>query len=157
METEKIISEYQELLYTFLGNVHAGIRWVLLILLVIAVLKAYSKRRGGSVYPGKDPLFKATWIVAVLQLCIGAGLYFTLYFFLKNGGDYSQLPLTESMTSYSLPRVIGILVTTMLVTTGYFRAKRQQELNKGWKTIGLFYLLAIVTLLVSIPWPFLSF
>ncbi|MEL6276207.1 MAG: cytochrome B, partial [Bacteroidota bacterium] len=30
----------------------------------------------------------------------------------------------------------------------------QAELNKGWRTIGVYYLIGLIIILVSIPWPF---
>ena len=47
-----------------------------------------------------------------------------------------------------------MILATVLITVGYSKAKRQATLNKGWKTIGKYYIAGLVMILAAIPWPF---
>lgn len=140
-----------EVLYTALKHSHSGLRWVVLILLVLAIVKAASKRRGGSVYPGKDKLALFGMISVHVQLLLGLVLYLWLSPLVSFEGNIMGNAVTRF---YTVEHLVGMLIGITLVTVGYSRAKRQAELNKGWKTISTFYLLGLLVILASIPWPF---
>lgn len=140
-----------EVLYTALKHSHSGLRWVVLILLVLAIINAASKRRGGSVYPGKDKLALFGMISVHVQLLLGLVLYLWLSPLVSFEGNIMGNAVTRF---YTVEHLVGMLIGIALVTVGYSRAKRQAELNKGWKTISTFYLLGLLVILASIPWPF---
>lgn len=140
-----------EVLYTALQHAHSGLRWVVLALLIAAIVKAGGKRRGGSVYPGKDKLALFAMISVHVQLILGL----VLYLWLSPKVNFEGNIMGDSMTRfYTVEHLVGMLIGIALVTIGYSRAKRQAELNKGWKSIGTFYLIGLLVILASIPWPF---
>ena len=65
-------------LYNILKHAHSGLRWVVLFLLLAAIANAFSKRRGGSVYPGKEKLALYALISVHIQLILGLVLYLWL-------------------------------------------------------------------------------
>jgi hypothetical protein len=138
-------------LYTALKHSHSGLRWVVLILLLLAILNAFGKRRGGSVYPGKDKLALFAMISVHVQLLIGLVLYLWLSPLVSFEGEVMGNSVTRF---YTVEHLFGMIVGIVLITMGYSKAKRQAELNKGWKTIGVYYLIGLVAILASIPWPF---
>ncbi|MFT5999843.1 MAG: heme A synthase [Neolewinella sp.] len=140
-----------EVLYTALKHSHSGLRWVVLILLVLAILNAFGKRRGGSVYPGKDKLALFAMISVHVQLLIGLVLYLWLSPLVSFEGDIMGNSVARF---YTVEHLLGMVIGIVLITMGYVKAKRQAELNKGWKTIGVFYLIGLVVVFASIPWPF---
>ncbi len=140
-----------EVLYIALQHAHSGLRWVVLALLIAAIVKAGGKRRGGTVYPGKDKLALFALISVHLQLIIGLVLYLWLSPLVSFAGDVMGNSVTRF---YTVEHLLGMIIGIALVTIGYSKAKRQAELNKGWKTIGTFYLIGLLVILVSIPWPF---
>ncbi len=138
-------------LYTAVQHAHSGLRWVVLILLVAAIARAFSRRRGGGVYPGKDKLALFGMISVHLQLLLGLVLYLWLSPYVRFEGEVMG---DKVVRFYTVEHITGMLIGIVLVTIGYSRAKRQAELNKGWKTIAVFYSLGLVVILLSIPWPF---
>lgn len=140
-----------EVLYTALKHSHSGLRWVVLILLILAIINAAGKRRGGSVYPGKDKLALFAMISVHIQLLLGLVLYLWLSPLVSFEGDIMGSKVTRF---YTVEHLVGMILGIALVTIGYSKAKRQAELNKGWKTISTFYLLGLIVILASIPWPF---
>jgi hypothetical protein len=140
-----------DVLYTALQHTHSGLRWVVLILMLLAILNAFGKRRGGSVYPGKDKLALFAMISVHVQLLIGL----VLYLWLSPLVSFESGVMGDSVTRfYTVEHLLGMVIGITLVTMGYSKAKRQAELNKGWKTIGVYYLLSLLVILLSIPWPF---
>ncbi|NJO87182.1 MAG: cytochrome B, partial [Lewinella sp.] len=124
-----------------------------LVLLIAAILRAFSKRKGGSLYPGKDRLFLYAFIFTHVQLLLGLVLYFISPLVSWEGG--MKAVMGDSVRRfYAVEHLTGMLVAIAIITVGYLKAKRQAELNKGWKTIGVYYLIGLLLILVSIPWPF---
>jgi predicted membrane-bound spermidine synthase len=140
-----------EILYTALKHTHSGLRWVVLVLLILAIFNATSKRRGGSVYPGKDKLALFAFISVHIQLLLGLVLYLWLSPLVSFEGNIMSNAVTRF---YTVEHLVGMLIGIALVTLGYVKAKRQADLNKGWKTVSTFYLLGLLVILASIPWPF---
>lgn len=140
-----------EVLYPALKHSHSGLRWVVLGLLIAAIVKAAGKRRGGTVYPGKDKLALFALISVHIQLLLGLVLYLWLSQLVSFAGDVMGNSVTRF---YTVEHLLGMVIGIVLVTVGYSKAKRQAELNKGWKTISTFYLLGLLVILASIPWPF---
>lgn len=140
-----------DVLYTAIKHAHSGLRWVVLVLLVLAILNAFGKRRGGSVYPGKEKLALFAMISVHVQLLLGLVLYLWLSPLVSFEGNVMGNAVTRF---YTVEHLVGMLIGIALVTIGYSKAKRQAELNKGWKTISTFYLLGLLVIIASIPWPF---
>ncbi|MBC6994378.1 cytochrome B [Neolewinella lacunae] len=138
-------------LYTILKHAHSGLRWVVLFLLLAAIANAFSKRRGGSVYPGKEKLALYALMSVHIQLILGLVLYLWLSPLVSFEGEIMSNAVTRF---YTVEHLVGMLAAIALVTVGYSKAKRQKELNRGWKTIGVYYLLGLLLILLSIPWPF---
>jgi hypothetical protein len=130
------------------------LRWVVLALLIASIVKAFSKRSGGSVYPGKDALFLYALISVHIQLILGLVLYLFLSPYVRFEGGMSAIMGDAVTRFYTVEHVFGMLLSIILVTIGHAKAKRQAELNKGWKTIGIYYLLGLILIIISIPWPF---
>ena len=138
-------------LYNIIQHAHSGMRYVVLVLLIAAILKAFSKRRGGSVYPGKDGLALMAFISTHIQLLLGLILYLWLSPYVK----FEEGIMADRVTRFfTVEHFMGMLIAIGLINFGYMRAKRQAELNKGWKTISLFYFIGLVLIVISIPWPF---
>jgi hypothetical protein len=140
-----------DILYTAIQHAHSGLRWVVLGLLLAAIIKAAGKRRGGSVYPGKDKLALFGMISVHIQLLLGLVLYLWLSPKFNFDGNLMKNPVARF---YGVEHLIGMLAAIIVITIGHAKAKRQAELNKGWKTISTWYLIGLILILISIPWPF---
>ncbi len=141
----------QSILYNIVDHAHSGLRWVVLVLLIMAILKAFSKRKEGSVYMGKDKVVLFAFIATHVQLLLGLLLYLVLSPYVRFEGDVMGDTVTRF---YTVEHLVGMLLAIALITIGYVKAKKQIELNKGWKTIGVYYLIGLLLILLSIPWPF---
>lgn len=154
MITQTMETQDSSVFYTILQHSHSGLRWILLILLVLSIAKAYNKRKGGSVYPGKDSLFLATFIVTHTQLLLGLMLYFVFSPFVRWEGGMKAIMGEDITRFYTVEHFFGMIVAIIIISVGYIKAKKQAELNKGWKTIATTFLIGLIIILISIPWPF---
>jgi hypothetical protein len=139
------------ILYTAVQHAHSGLRWVVLVLLIATIVNAFGKRSGGTVYPVKNKLALFGLISVHVQLILGL----VLYFFLSPLVSFEEGATSNVITRfYTVEHLVGMLLGIILVTVGYSKAKRQAGINKGWKTVGVFYLLGLLVIVASIPWPF---
>lgn len=140
--------------YNILQHAHSGLRYVVLGLLLAAIFHAFSKRRGGSLYPGKDKLALYGFMATHIQLLLGLLLYYVFSPLVRFEGGMKAIMGDAVTRFYTVEHLTGMFIAIAFITVGYLRAKKQAELNKGWKTIGVFYTLGLIVMVLSIPWPF---
>jgi len=136
-------------MYSMLLHSHSGLRWVVLILLILAVVNNGMKWQSGKVFMDKDrKLNLFTMIFSHIQLLIGIGLIFiSPKVKIGEGGmnEVARFFMTQHMT--------WMIVAIILVTFGYIRSKKLIGDRIKFKAAFIPYLLALVAILYAIPWP----
>ena len=136
-------------MYSGLVHAHSGLRWVALILLVVAVAVAIGKWQGRSGYTdGNRKLYLFTLIAVHTQLLIGLVL-----FFISPKVNFNLLS-EKLYRFYTVEHTVGMLIAIVLVTIGYSRSKRATDAVTKQRLIGIFYGIGLLLILASIPWPF---
>ncbi|HEY9116928.1 MAG TPA: cytochrome B [Roseivirga sp.] len=137
-------------MYNGLVHAHSGLRWVVLILLLVAIFNAFSKKKAG-VWTAKDKKITLfTMIFTHLQLVLGLVLYFIsekvqfVEGFMKN-------PVYRF---YAVEHISLMLIAIALITIGYSKSKRAETDAKKFGAVATFYLIGLILILISIPWPF---
>ena len=126
-------------------HMHSLLRWILLILLVIVVSKAIigsSKR-----FFEKDrKLALFVMIISHIQLLLGFSLYFMR-------GYQEQLgEMGNALIRFrSLEHPLAMIIAILLITMGYGRIKRGASDAAKYKAVKVFYGIALILILVSIP------
>lgn len=136
---------------TGLQHLHSLLRWVVLVLMIIAVVKAIASRKNGS-FTGTRKIALFAMISLHLQLVIGLSLYF-----LKDWHQLIGRPEFMGDTVrrfFSLEHLLLMLIAIVIATIGYSSAKRMKDAAKANKRIMIYYLIALILILISIPWPF---
>ena len=129
-------------------HLHSLLRWAILLLLILIVTKAVlgnNKR-----FFEKDrKLALFTMIIAHIQLFLGFSLYFMRGYqslFSDMGNALSRFKAVE--------HPLGMIIAIILITMGYGRVKRGLTDAAKFKAVKVFYGLALILILLSIPWPF---
>jgi heme A synthase len=137
-----------------LKHAHSGIRWILLIVLVGAVVQALMNLKGEKPFNRKLSLF--TMIFCHIQAVIGLTMYFL-------NDWYKSLPaeITDETTKnihrfFQMEHITSMLLAVVLITIGNSRAKKAATDKAKYKTIAIFFGIALVLILASIPWPFMQ-
>lgn len=133
-------------MYNILLHAHSGLRWLVLIALVIALFQTFSRRgTTGSIMETKSVLF--TFILSHIQLLIGLILYF-----ISPKVVFGADTMSNSLIRFfSVEHLAGMLIAIVLITMGYTQAKKAElPFNKAFN----FYIAAFILILISIPWPF---
>ena len=139
---------------TGLLHVHSLLRYVLLILLLISIVKAYSGWGGKKSYsPGDRKLALFTVISAHLQLVIGLVLYFISPNVKVALANMSEAMKNPELRFWAVEHIAMMLIAIILITIGSARAKRAATDEGKHKQIAIFFLLALLVIFIAIPWP----
>jgi hypothetical protein len=139
-------------MYTGLLHLHSFLRWVILLLLVISVLMSLAGMTGKKPFSAgqaKTALF--LMISAHIQLLVG--LYEWVF------GPWGVKRLSDMGTDrvarfYGVEHITAMIIAIALITIGRGVAKKSlPDVVKQRRTFW-FFLVALVIILVSIPWPF---
>jgi hypothetical protein len=132
-------------MFPALHHMHSGLRWIVLILLVINVLNAIGFMGGKPVTPQAKKLSLFGLIATHVQVVIGLIVYF-----------FSQKVRFDSTTMsdpvarfFTMEHTLMMLIAVILISLGH----RQTKAGNG-KKMFWFYFIALVVILAAIPWPF---
>ena len=138
-------------MYPMLQHAHSGLRWLVLVFLVLAVVNAASKWNGQTPFGPKDKrLNLLALIFSHVQLLLGLGLYFISPKVMLSAEAMSD----RLLRFFTVEHIAGMLIAITLITIGYSRAKRHATDLKKFRATFWFYLIGLIVILVSIPWPF---
>jgi hypothetical protein len=135
-----------------LQHAHSGLRWVVLILLIMAIVNAGRKWQAGSSYGNGDQKLNLwTMTSAHIQFIIGLILYLGV----SPKVVFSAAAMKEAVSRfYLVEHSVMMLIAIVLITIGYSRAKRLADDTKKFKTSFIFFAFGLLLILISIPWPF---
>ena len=138
-----------------LAHIHSGLRWIILLLLVLTIFKAFGGWMGKKAYTSGDrKLALFTLIFCHIQLIIGLIQYIVgkYYVGLETGDEMAKSVNRFFRMEHSTSMILAI----GLITAGYSMAKRASaDVNKH-KKIAIWFTIGLVLILAAIPWPFMA-
>lgn len=143
-------------MYTGLLHLHNLMRWVILILLVVAVfrhLTAMNAKRPVNAGDKKIDLF--LMIAAHTTLLIGIYQWIAGPWGLKNimNIGMGEVMKNSAFRFWAVEHLVGMLIAIVLITVGRGAVKRATSAAAHKKAFWCF-LIALVVVLASVPWPF---
>jgi hypothetical protein len=142
-------------LYNILLHLHSIGRWIVLLLLIIAIFNSLVAS-GRPFIKSDNSTGLLLTIFADLMFLIGAVLWYFGnwgYKQIKEGGMESVMK-NPSSRFFAVEHLVGMLVAIVLIHIGKAQAKRKISDNAKHRRTFIFYLLALLVILFSIPWPF---
>jgi hypothetical protein len=142
---------------TGLVHLHNILRWVILILLVLSVVKSYTGWKSGRAFNNGDrKVWLFTMIAAHITLLLG------LYQWLlgRIGIISTELPEGTSMMKdksfrfFWLEHPLMMLISIALITLGYGMAKKPVTDSVKYQKAFRFFLVALLIIVLMTPWPF---
>lgn len=138
-------------MYLGLKHAHSGLRWIVLLLLIFVVVQAYRKWKGGDAFGEGDRKAALYALIAVhTQLILGLVLYFTS----PVVNFVSGFMKDSTLRFYAIEHLSLMLIAIALITVGFSRMKKKTADEAKFKTLFTFYLIGLILILISIPWPF---
>ena len=138
-------------IYTTFVHIHSGLRWLVLAFILIAIINAAVKLYRKSVTNQKDCIFnRLSMILMHLQLVFGLVLYF-----ISPKVVFSATSMKDSLTRFFLVEHLALMIIAIvLITIGYIKSDREDDMMKKQKLLLIYYSIALILILVAIPWPF---
>lgn len=131
-------------LYEIFKSAHSGWRYLVLILLVIAVIQALAGWFGKKSYTeGNRKLNVFTLISAHIQLVFGLVLYFL--------SPLTKGPTGEALYRYwKMEHIALMIVAIILITIGHSKSKKITDGVAKHKAIAIFFGIALILIIGSI-------
>ena len=106
-----------------LKHAHSGLRWIALILLLVAIVNAAKSQNSGN-YMKKDKMINLFAMIFLhIQLLIGLGLYFSSSKVNFIEGWMSE----EILRFYGMEHLIGMLLAIIIVSRGRSNAEKKMK------------------------------
>jgi hypothetical protein len=133
---------------SILTHAHSGLRWVALILLLLAIVNAFTSKT----YEKKHRLINLFAMVTLhTQLLIGLVQYFVTSQKVQFIDGWMKNPL---LRFYGMEHILLMIIAIALVTIGHSKSKKGTTPEEKFKPIKLWYVIGLVLILAAIPWPF---
>ncbi len=143
-------------MYTGLLHLHNLLRWIILILLLVALfrhLAGMNNKRAVSAGDKKVDLF--LMIAAHITLLVGLYQWIAgpwgLKLITENG--MGVVMKNSAYRFFAIEHLTGMLIAIVLITIGRGKVKRAVDYTAHKKAFW-FFLLALIVILAAVPWPF---
>jgi len=142
-------------MYTTIQFLHSYWGYLTLLIIVLATLNSFmgiASKRGFGDKDGRISVFAL--IVTHIQVIIGIILYFVspnaLSAIQTNG--MGEVMKDSLLRLFTVEHPLIMLIAVILITIGYSRHKKKQTNKTKFKTIAIFYTIALILILSRIPW-----
>ncbi|HTO37977.1 MAG TPA: hypothetical protein VL021_06100 [Brumimicrobium sp.] len=130
---------------------HSGLRYIILLLIIIAVFNAYKGIKSGN-YLKKDKMINLFAMIFLhIQLLLGLVLYFKSPK-VQFGADTMK---EATLRFFTVEHTLLMLIAITMITLGRRKAENEVEIAKKHRTILRSYGLALIIIFLAIPWPFI--
>ena len=145
-------------MYQTLTFYHNIMRWVVLAILLLSIYRAYKGYFSRSTFSKTDNAIRHwTATIAHIQLVIGMVLYFhspiIRYFF----SNFKEALGNFDVIFFGLIHSTLMLAAIVVITIGSAKSKRKQSDREKFKTMFVWYSIALIIIFIAIPWPFSPF
>ena len=131
-------------MYEILKSAHSGWRYLVFVLLIIAVINALSGWFGNKTYTeGNRKLNVFTLIGAHIQLVFGLILYFL--------SPLTKGPMGDALYRYwKVEHISMMIIAIILITVGNAKSKKVDAAVSKHKTIAIFFGIALVLVVAAV-------
>ena len=138
-------------------HAHSFLRWVVLILGLLTIIKSFSGMSAKRAFTPSDKKMPLFFMISMdIQLLLGLILYFTGAWGMHNIQNMGMGEVMKDAASrfFAIEHTIGMLFAIVFAHVAYAYAKKSIDDQVKFKKIFIFSLLSLLAILISIPWPF---
>ena len=139
-------------MYGIVLNLHSWLRWLVIIALLWTILRAVLP--GPRAWtPADDRSMRLSLMSIDVQFLLGLLLYFVLSPFTRQAmSDMGAAMKSPGLRFFAVEHVVGMLIAVTLAHIGAARIKRAVP-ERRHRLAAIFFILALLAVLASIPWP----
>jgi hypothetical protein len=142
-------------MYQTLTFLHSIFRWLVLLSLFYSIFRAYQGYFSDKIFSKTDDSVRHwTATIAHIQLVLGITLYSQspiIKYFWKN---FTEARESFDLFFFGLIHISLMLISIILITIGSSISKRKTDDREKFKTILIYFVVALVIIFIAIPWPF---
>ncbi|WP_404985866.1 hypothetical protein ACI513_01655 [Chryseobacterium sp. M5] len=147
---DKNLNMYQTL--TFL---HSIFRWLVLLSLLYSIFIAYKGYFSNKEFTKTDDFVRhSTAAIAHIQLVLGITLYSQSPIIKYFWNNFNEAKESFDLLFFGLIHIFLMLLSIILIMIGSSISKRKTADKEKFKTMLIYFLIALVVIFIAIPWPF---
>ncbi len=140
-------------MYTGLLHLHSGLRWLLLFVLLISIIKYAMGWFNNNQWKKTDNILSIVLTSTIdLQLLTGLILYFVSPITQTALNDFGAAMKNADLRFYALEHFVLMVVAVVFIHIGRSRSKRENNDKTKFRKSLFWFLLATLFILVGIPW-----
>jgi uncharacterized membrane protein YozB (DUF420 family) len=145
-------------MYTILLNVHSYLRWLVLILGILAIYRGFKGAQSGSPFTESDRKSGLFFLISVhTQLLIGLLLYFVFSPITQAAfADFGAAMKDPAVRLIAVEHITVNILAAILVTVAYSKNKKAIADAQKHKNAWLLFGIALLLILSRIPWSRLA-
>ena len=144
--------------YLFLKDTHSLLRWIVIIACLWALARVWSGFFGRAEWSKKDQTAGLIFTSLLnLQLVLGLVLYAISPITRSALGNFAGAMKDSVLRFYAVEHLAGMLLAVALAQIGYSISKRAATDRGKFLRAAVFYSIAGLIILASIPWPFMKY
>jgi hypothetical protein len=148
-------------MYSFVLTLHNILRWLVLIIGLFAIIRAFIGWFGNKEWQDLDDRLGLGFTSSLdLQVLLGLLLYFFFSPITSTAfSDFGAAMSDSNVRFFLVEHGVMMLIAIILAHIGRSRAKKQETDIGKYKNTAIFFGLAMIVILISIPWfrPLLPF
>lgn len=142
-------------MYQTLTFLHSVTRYLVLASLLLAIYTAYKGYFSKNNFTTKDNSVRHwTATIAHIQLVIGIILYSQSPLIKYFWGNFDQAIQEFDSLFFGLIHIFLMLTAIVLITIGSALSKRKTTDSAKFKTMLIYFSIALIIIFIAIPWPF---
>jgi len=141
-------------MYAFILAVHNILRWVVLILLILALVRAFWGWFGRREWTSTDRKVGMFYSVSLdVQLLLGLILYFVLSPITKLAfGDFGAALANTDLRFFVFEHLLMMVLAVVFAHVGVAVAKRADESIQKHRRTAIWFGLSLLAILLGMPW-----
>lgn len=145
-------------MYLFFLSLHSIIRWLLLIALIYSIYRGANGWYSNRIFKQKDRIIRqVTASLAHIQFLFGAVLYFispTTEYFMSHFSEAMKIP---AISFFGMSHSAAMFIAIIIITIGSILSKKAVTDTKKYSRMTIYYSIALLIILIMIPWSFSPF
>lgn len=145
-------------MYSIILFLHSIFRWLVLFSLVYAIFRAYKGYKSKSNFSRLDNKARHwTATITHIQLTIGVLIYLKSPIVKHFFSDFKNSISNWELTFFGLFHFVLMISAIVIITIGSAKAKREKSDFEKFKTMLVYFSIALFIIFIAIPWPFSPF
>nr|WP_294786396.1 hypothetical protein [uncultured Flavobacterium sp.] len=134
---------------------HSFMRWLVLVSLIYSIYRAYKGYSSKISFNKKDDLVRHwTATIAHIQLIFGILVYVQSPIVKYFWSNFKEGIHNKDTAFFGLIHIVLMLIAIVVITIGSALAKRKFSDASKFKTILIWFSIALIIIFIAIPWPF---